>query len=1328
MTISYSNPHVYFRQIDEGERTSLSVLVHAIAPGSTILDLGCGSGALGRYLGERKNCIADGVTYNAEEGAIAGAYYRKVAVADLETADLTALFPGQQYDYIVCADVLEHLRAPQRILQSIRSMLKPGGELLISIPNTAYAGLAAELVQGEFLYRDEGLLDATHLRHFTRQSLLRFLGQANWQVKNLEVIEREVVDSEFHLQFDRMPPAVARYFLSMPDALTYQFIVTAEPAQTNTEAANARWLHTRHEDTQRHALFTAQLYWRDAEGGSEDRKRTAHGIVGNERQCLRFDLSNLPAGIQQLRLDPADRPGFLRLFAMRLVQGEQTLWQWDVQEHGLAALNQLECSGIVWGHPWQGADNQALAILTDDDPWFVLPIPAEILALLGENRGEQPDGPASLQPGGAAALEVELGWPMSADYLALANSIAPYQQQSRLALELKEQLGRLRLEHEHLVQEHRQLELVASDHARARDQLERQAFLDGQEREYLYQSRQQAITQRDYYERELHGMAAHVRNLIQSKPFRYTRTLARLKNTLLGRPTPAPPLLLDPPAMAASPVPVAAGHAQAPQPMQPPAHPVDIIVPVYRGLSDTQTCINSVLASPIRHAWRLIVINDCSPEPEVTQWLREKAQAEPRIILLENEENLGFVGTVNRGMRHSDANDVLLLNSDTEVANDWLDRIRAAAYSDARVASVTPFSNNATICSYPHFCQDNTLPPGQTTARLDALFAQANAGQVVDIPTGVGFCMYIRRDCLNDVGLFDQAHFGKGYGEENDFCQRAIQKGWRNLHALDCFVLHTGGVSFKEHKSPREIAAMETLRKLHPRYEADVMAFIQQDPARAARMAVDWALLTENGQRPVVLAVLHNRAGGTERHVLELAQHLEQDALFITLKPVDEQRVALQVLRNSAVDAQAPLQNWAIAFDLQHDYDALVQLLRAMPVAHVHYHHLMGHAEAVWQLPQALGVGYDFTVHDFYPRCTNITLTGKNGHYIELDEHQECCGGQHPLPSPALDPDIHAWRARNRRLLQGARWVLAPSADAALRIRQFAPGANVRFAPHTDIAAGEPLPAPAPRKLQQGQPLRIAVIGALSVIKGADVLEDVARLAARNNAKVEFHLIGYGYRHLLTQPRANLHVHGQYDEKDLPAMLQRIAPDLVWFPALWPETYSYTLSAALLAGLPIAAPDLGAFAERLHQRPWSWICPWQQTSAQWLDFFTRIKAAHFQTQTPPAQPQAPEDRLQEMQGERWDYRSDYIKPLGSGPEHTSPVQQQETSAIAPPAHIATRFLSARPVQPIAPAQGLRNTALQYLARLRSSSALRPIARAIPKHWQTRCKNWLLGQR
>src|SRR5690554_6866308 len=122
-------------------------------------------------------------------------------------------------------------------------------------------------------------------------------------------------------------------------------------------------------------------------------------------------------------------------------------------------------------------------------------------------------------------------------------------------------------------------------------------------------------------------------------------------------------------------------------------------------------------------------------------------------------------------MTYSTTRDVLLLNSDTEVSGDWVERMAAAAYSSENAGTVTPFSNNAEICSWPLICEDNPLPPSTTLAELNEAFRPL-AGKTIELPTAVGFCMYIRRDCLERTGLFEPV-FGAGYGEENDFCRRA---------------------------------------------------------------------------------------------------------------------------------------------------------------------------------------------------------------------------------------------------------------------------------------------------------------------------------------------------------------------------------------------------------------------------------------------------------------------------------------------------------------------------------------------------------------------------
>ena len=1240
--------HVYLRSITPGERTSLSVLASLVHNQATVLDLGCGSGALGQHLSETRGCTLDGVTLSEAEATHARPHYRRVVVDNLESCDLVATFAGSHYDFIVCADVLEHLSRPEQVLAACRQLLQPEGRLLISVPNAGYTGLIAELLEGEFLYREEGLLDRTHLRFFTRRSLARFLGEQRWAIDSVDTIARELPESEFDAAFDRLPPSVARHLLGAPDALSYQFICMAHPVA----AAQPAWAPSTTPAAPAQARFTAQLYLGHDGHYSEARKLTASGVIGQERQTLRFELPSQHMPVTQLRLDPADRPGFVHLYRLALRSADgATLWQWSADTAPRSLLAATPHSQIVWQAPLPPAAGATLLLLAGDEPWFELPIAATVLTAC---------------PQEGTTLEVELGWPMSADYVALSGTVRPLHDRiAQLESDCRDAASRLN---------HVQTDLAA---AQNRSQL-------------LEEANQATARQRANWQQEatrlqndLAELSQHLHTIETSTVFRATRPIVHAKmrlDRLLGRGPQASPQVMTP------------------TPVTPPQHPVDIIVPVYRGLADTRLCIDSVLASTNQSAWRLVVINDASPEPEVTAWLRERAAQDSRITLLENRDNLGFVGTVNRGMALSDSNDVLLLNSDTEVANNWLDRIRRAAYGDSKVASVTPFSNNATICSYPRFCKDNSLPAGYDTARLDALCAQTNPGAVVDVPTGVGFCMYIRRDCLAQVGLFDTENFGKGYGEENDFCQRAAKAGWRNLHLLDTFVLHTGGVSFGDSKSPREKAAMETLRRLHPRYESAVMAFVQADPAQPYRLALDVARITQ-AHRPVVLAVLHDRAGGTVRHVRELAQHLSEQAIFLTLTPAPDRCVRLELAGKD--------EGFQLVFRLADQYQDLVQALTQLGVRHIHYHHLLGHDPLIMDLPPQLGVGYDFTAHDFYSYCTHISMTGSDNRYAgeAAPGLCACCSPQDP--APVGGGTVADWRHRNRHFLTGARLVLAPSHDTAQRMAAFAPGARVRAIPHTDMSVPDlaTQPQPKARPLPAGAPLKIVVLGALSAIKGADLLEATALEAARRNAPIEFHLLGYGYRHLQTQPRAHLTVHGSYEDDDLPGLLQWLQPDLVWFPAQWPETYSYTLSASLQAGLPVVAPDLGAFPERLAGRPWSWVVRWDMSAAEYVDLFLALREKHFATCQPP-QPAA---QAGNAAASDWHYRHDYL----AGVPHAA-----QTEPLPIP------FIKEHLRVPAGATSGAKSLLLSGVVRLRSHPLLRGVAQRVPQHWQTRVKNWL----
>lgn len=300
---------------------------------------------------------------------------------------------------------------------------------------------------------------------------------------------------------------------------------------------------------------------------------------------------------------------------------------------------------------------------------------------------------------------------------------------------------------------------------------------------------------------------------------------------------------------------------------------IAIIVPVYRDLSVSRRCLQSLMSTIDLTTTDVIVVNDASPVPEVTEYCRDLA-TKCRFRLIEHVTNLGFVKSVNEGVREAGQADVVILNSDTEVPAGWLDRISAIADAHPKAASITPFSNNATICSYPLFCADNPIASGHDVNSLDKLFSSANAGEVVELPTGVGFCMYLRRAALDEIGDFDEAAFGRGYGEENDWCLRASAAGWRHLLCGDLFVFHAGGASFGQDAQALQASAMAVLESRYPDYNKQVAEFIERDPIEPLRFAIDQAR-TAAGEGEAVLAESRSRerTAKAEWYQLDKARH-----------------------------------------------------------------------------------------------------------------------------------------------------------------------------------------------------------------------------------------------------------------------------------------------------------------------------------------------------------------------------------------------------------------------------------------------------------------------
>jgi GT2 family glycosyltransferase/glycosyltransferase involved in cell wall biosynthesis len=662
---------------------------------------------------------------------------------------------------------------------------------------------------------------------------------------------------------------------------------------------------------------------------------------------------------------------------------------------------------------------------------------------------------------------------------------------------------------------------------------------------------------------------------------------------------------------------------------------LDVVVPVYKGAAETRACLESVLSSRSVARFRLIAVNDHSPEPEISEYLRQLSSAQ-KVILIENQENLGFVESVNIGMK-AGRHDVVLLNSDTTVSDHWLDRLAACAYSDERTGTVTPFSNNATICSYPFLRVDNEMPK-EGLREIDATFRSVNRGRSVEIPTAVGFCMYIRRACLEETGFFDAGSFGLGYGEENDFCMRAAQKGWKHKLACDVFVYHAGNVSFGSAAARRE-SAMRILIGKYPDYPDLVRRHIEADPANAHRIAVT-AQRIRNSPERVFLSILHPLGGGVAQHARELAALTAEKVIWLTLRPAPADHVILECPREQY--------RFSLPIHARLEHDVLLAVVAACGVERVHIHHLMAHTADIYRLIRELKLAFDFTVHDYYTICPQITLSNEHGQYCREPGRQGCDRCIEWRPAGGELVDIVSWRAKYSWALTQADRVIAPSADVSARIARYCPEAHLVAAEHPGSKLSRIV---VPPPLGDRGRLRIAVLGTMAIHKGLELLRDSSMMARRSELPLEFILVG-SREIALSHGQFGFSETGSYQHSELPGILERVQPHLVWFPARWPETFSYTLSTCLELGLPVAAHDVGAFPERLGGRPWTWIAPLDWSAETWLDFFMRVRHENFLLGRGPAcPPTRPKAAADFYEGEYLQKTSRGFKniPIGPGP-------------------------------------------------------------------------------
>lgn len=220
----------YDREVDLDLETSHTKMLRLIGTNQRVLDLGCATGQLAKVLRER-GCDVVGIEPDPEAAKLAAEHCSAVIVGDVEDLDLSLELGERRFDVIVAGDVLEHLKQPELALAALRPFLDRNGCLITSVPNVGHGSVRLALLGGAFPYAELGLLDRTHLRFYTRESLLRMLGDADFTPIHVEGVDLPIELSEVPFAPEDTPPGVLEALAGQSDALVYQFVVVALPTR-----------------------------------------------------------------------------------------------------------------------------------------------------------------------------------------------------------------------------------------------------------------------------------------------------------------------------------------------------------------------------------------------------------------------------------------------------------------------------------------------------------------------------------------------------------------------------------------------------------------------------------------------------------------------------------------------------------------------------------------------------------------------------------------------------------------------------------------------------------------------------------------------------------------------------------------------------------------------------------------------------------------------------------------------------------------------------------------------------------------------------------------
>lgn len=612
--------------------------------------------------------------------------------------------------------------------------------------------------------------------------------------------------------------------------------------------------------------------------------------------------------------------------------------------------------------------------------------------------------------------------------------------------------------------------------------------------------------------------------------------------------------------------------------------PIDILIPIYNGYEFLDKLFESIVNNTSIN-YRLIIGNDKSPDERIVPFIENFIKNNPNVetIFINNEENLGFLKTVNLLQSYA-RNHLVILNTDTELPKYWLERLMYPIFIDDSVASTTPFTNSGTICSFPNYLDNNEIYRNLSLQQIDNTFRLINSSKtMLSVPTGVGFCMGMNFNVIQEIGMFDEI-YGKGYAEENDWCQRAIQKGYKNIHITNLFVYHKHGGSFLSEDKLRYINEhYQLLLNKFPSYDEQIQNTIKANALKDIRSLMKIMLDFNFISTKNILIFDHDLGGGANLYRKQKINEFLENNQFVLLFDyninTDDYKVSFYT------------DNYVDTFEINNE-KSLYKLLEFVKIDEVFVNGLVTFPDVytaqkiILDLKTKFNLKLTFPIHDYFCISPNYTLLGNDNVYTGLPINQE----EHCdlLRKSTLDFKLYcnetnakSWQDNWREFLQQCDEILCFSHSSENIILEAYPNLDSKlvYIPHNISGTFENIYH---GKLSPEGTKVIGVLGNINLPKGRNIIKEMINYIETNNLNITIALIGNIDADIQSEHFIKT---GNYSKQEVPALIKKLKIDEFFIPSVWPETYSYTTDEIMQLGYPITVFNLGAPAERVQKYP-----------------------------------------------------------------------------------------------------------------------------------------------